>query len=64
MTQRKLVLQTALEQCMFAMDSIVGQASELESVGLVRDAEDLRSLAGEIENAFYRIRDRHKKRRN
>ena len=64
MTQRKLVLQTALEQCMYAMDGVVHQASELESVGLVRDAEELRALAGEIENAVYRIRDRHKKRRN
>ena len=64
MTQRKIVLQTVLEQCMLAMDSIVHQANELESVGLVRDAEDLRSLAGKIENAFYRIRDRNKNRRN
>lgn len=64
MTQRQLMLQNAIEQCAYAMDSIVHQANELESVGLARDAEDLRSLAGEIENAFRRIHDRHKRRRH
>jgi len=64
MTQRQLVLQNVLEQVMYALDSVVHQANELESVGLERDAEDLRSLAGEIENATHRIHDRHKRRRN
>ena len=49
---------------MLFIDDIVAHAGDLESLGMHRDGEELRNLAGEVENCYYRIRARHKPKNN
>lgn len=57
--QKQLVLQETFECASLAMEDLIGHASNLESVGLVADGENVRELAGQIENLIHRIRKRH-----
>ena len=57
--QTRLILQETLESCMMAMEDFIGHASDLESVGQIGDAEDLRELAGQIENFVINLRLKH-----
>ena len=56
--QTQLILQETFESCMMAIEDFAGHASDLESVGQLGDAQDLRELAGQIENF---IADLHRK---
>lgn len=49
-TQRRLVRQETIDACHTAMEDLVGHASGLESVGLVKEGDALREVAGQIEN--------------
>ncbi len=57
--QARLILQETSEACMLAMDEFIGHASDLESVGQIGDAEDLRELTGKIENYVINLRMKH-----
>lgn len=57
--QTRLILQETQESCMMAMEDFIGHASDLESVGQIGDAEDLRELAGKIENYVINLRLKH-----
>lgn len=57
--QTRLILQETQEACMMAMEDFIGHASDLESVGQIGDAEDLRELAGQIENFVINLRLKH-----
>lgn len=59
-SQKQLVLQEVFEAVSLAMEDLIGHASDLESVGFNRDGEDLRQVAGQMENFLYRMNDRHK----
>lgn len=54
--QTQLILQETFESCMMAMEDFIGHASDLESVNLIGDAENLRELAGQIWNFVISIR--------
>ena len=58
-TQKQLILQETFECCHITMEDLIGHASAMESVGFVRDGEDLRQLIGQIENFLHRMRKRH-----
>ena len=57
--QTRLILQETAESCMMAMEDFIGHASDLESVGQICDAEDLRELAGQVENFVINLRMKH-----
>jgi hypothetical protein len=57
--QTRLILQETSEACMLAMEEFIGHASDLESVGQIGDADDLRQLAGTIENFVINLRLKH-----
>lgn len=57
--QTQLILQETFESCMIAMEDFTGHASDLESVGQIGDAEDLRELAGQIEDFIASLRRKH-----
>lgn len=54
--QKQLILQETAEACMLAMDEFVGHASDLELIGQDKTAENLRELAGQIENFVISLR--------
>ena len=60
-SQPQLVRQEIFEHCMNFVSDMASFASDLESFGEKDNAEDLRSLASEVENCYYRIRDRSNK---
>lgn len=49
-TQRRLIRQETIEACHTAMEDLIGHAGDLESVGLVKEGDALREVAGHIEN--------------
>lgn len=57
--QTQLILQETFESCMMAMEDFAGHASDLESVGQIGDAEDLREIAGQIEDFIVSLRRKH-----
>ena len=57
--QTQLILQETFESCMMAVEDFTGHASDLESVGQIGDAEDLRELAGQIEDFIASLRRKH-----
>lgn len=57
--QTQLILQETMESCMMAMEDFIGHASDLESIHRIGDAEDLRELAGQIENFVINLRLKH-----
>ena len=58
-TQKQLILQETFEACHLAMDDLIGHANDLESVGFLGDAADIRELVGKIEHVMYDMRQRH-----
>lgn len=48
--KRKLVWQKTIAACHTAMGDLIGQAIDLESVGLDKQGEALREVVGHIEN--------------
>ena len=57
--QTQLILQETFESCMMAMEDFIGHASDLESIGQICDADDLRQLAGQIEDFIASLRRKH-----
>lgn len=49
-TQRRLVRQETIDACHTAMEDMIGHAGDLESVGLAKEGDALREVAGHIEN--------------
>ena len=60
MTERTLVRQETMEACMLAMEDLVGHASDLEIFGFDEEAEQLRSIAGELEQFAINMREGRK----
>ena len=48
--QRALVRQETIDACHTAMEDMIGRAGDLESVGLDKEGDALREVAGQIEN--------------
>lgn len=48
--QRRLVRQETIDACHTAMEDLIGHAGDLESVGLDKEGDALREVAGQIEN--------------
>lgn len=57
--QTQLILQETFESCMMAVEDFTSHASDLESIGQIGDAEDLRELAGQIEDFIASLRRKH-----
>lgn len=64
MTQKQLIRQEIHDELTSFVSTLAGFAGDLESLGSVRDGEDLRALAGEVERTYYKIRERHTRRRD
>ena len=56
-TQKQLVRQEISEAVMLCMDELVCFAGDLESLGDTRHGEDVRSLAGTLENFALSMRE-------
>ena len=57
--QKQLILQETFESCSLAMQDLLAHAGDLESVGFLGDAFDVREAVGKIEEAINKIRQRH-----
>ena len=57
--QSKLIVQETTDSCQSAMEDFIGHASDLELVGYGTDANNLRELAGLIEQFINVLRKRH-----
>lgn len=57
--QKQLVLQETFEACSLAMDELAVHAGDLESIGFLGDAIDVREAIGVLENVIINMRQRH-----
>lgn len=48
--QRGIIRHGTIEACRTAMEDLIDHACDLESVGLVKEGDALREVAGHIEN--------------
>lgn len=64
MTDRKRKIESVTDAMYYYMIELVSQAGELESVGLDKEGDDLRSICDDIERLAIRIMNRKGKRKH